>query len=225
MSKTMMNTIQKQEFEFLSSISSISQEAIISGTDCISIHGQYISISFWHQLSSSDIRSLSLLLCRCIAFPNINISKSSVGCLSILASKENDESLSNQLFSHQLNALLSNAIVKRLEGIISSNQIDGSGLSLLGACLNCLIDLHSSDNLAILDNYEKLKISITMKNALNLCYDVLTQKRTIQQQKQLHLEDQDDYDSYTESLQEILENVNNFLEYKEKFTKSLKNNL
>ena len=153
------------------------------------------------------LKSLATLLCRGVMMPHFEISSSCIDLVGVLGTKE--------VLSQPLNAVLTNTLLRRLhEPAAFGFSAAGGGfvdksLLVINTCLGSLIDLHSSDELDLLQNFVKL-------DALNKIHQVAAtffSSSTLNQQSRAAILSLSTSDR--EMFEETLGNVRSFLEYKQ----------
>jgi hypothetical protein len=150
------------------------------------------SSTFSHLLFNLHQLSISALDCVAVLAVNDNDKYSDDPSLCAI------DNTNGYILSVKFNALLTNAVLKKLEYLhvtylrahlqqcqqlqhhLSSTTTDNhhvklsllktmsATLLLMNSCFGCLIDLHSSDHIGILQNYKKLKMNEKMKFFVNL---------------------------------------------------------
>jgi hypothetical protein len=173
-------------------------------------------------VSEETLKGVALLLIRCSSFSFMELSLSAVLVMGILGQRGDQTVALGQgptqvtlklTVPVSLNALLSNSLLRRCQepnaysADNSSNGVENvarSTLIVMDGCFNSLIDLHCSDDLAYLENFSKLKC---VDKLLALSNDFNTKLRDPACRR---LDDED-----REKFAETLENLGNFVAYKQ----------
>lgn len=170
--------------------------------------------------SEEQLKNLAVLFVRCSSYPNVEVAVP--GMLAMAALGQRDFALreatagAGGLLSPVLNALLTNALLRRLqepsayasETAQQNKQmrlLEGS-MQAMDSAFNAVIDLHTSDEKVFLANYAKLQCAAKL------------QERGEFFAQQLHSAavaklDQNDLEKFSETL----ENLESFIKYKTGF--------
>lgn len=176
------------------------------------------------------------------------LSRAALDCASSLACKDNlfyeshpptgatsnsnsnshckSNSTEGNILSIKLNALLTNAILRKLDMLnnmyvqsVSAVQAPVSVIAvilpLFSACQSCLIDLHSSDHVGILNNYIKLKVSEKMKLYLKSTKSLYSYFRQHHVSGSGSGSGSDIDESDIDLIQETMDNAKSFITYKQ----------
>jgi len=190
-----------------------------------------------YRISDTDLKAMAILLVRCTALPNIEICSSAALCISTLGQGDNscrDSSPGQGLYPPSLNALLTNSLLRRLEQpnaySLESSAVDQKSLHevgrdsrqlnvliasvrLMDVFLNAVIDLHTSDDPALLHNFSKLRVSDKLSACGGVFHDKVQQLTALLEAVAVVMDDAE-----MEKFTETLENVHGFIDYKSQFT-------
>lgn len=203
--------------------------ATCSSLSCISAMCQDASTNTLKAIPGDLFQSLCLHLCKGIAGSFPSVIKSSVELISQLASRDNDTEMSESgvtsdtfVVSHRLNALFTNALVRKLDHLHQLPHCDNSSLQLVGMSINALIDLHSSDDGKILDTYVRFKLGDVLTASRKFCIGALAQLRSnsAMADDDAELEAAVDDSTVESMISEVIENAKNLIDYKKSFLKS-----
>jgi len=173
-------------------------------------------------LTEEQLKELSVLLVKGSGFPNVEVAVSSVVAMSALGQRDFAirEATAGQcgLLNTVLNALLTNALLRRLQDpnaySCDTAQHDKQlrllegRMQLMDSCFNAIVDLHTSDDVALLSNYVKLQGAAKLQERASFFASMLGSPAA-------HKLDRNDLEKFSETL----ENVESFIQYKAGFTK------
>jgi hypothetical protein len=173
-------------------------------------------------LTEEQLKNLAVVLVKGSGFPNVEVAVCSALAMGALGQRDFAirEGSGNQagLLSPVLNALLTNALLRRLEdpsaySCETAQQdkqlrlLEGS-MQLMDSCFNAIIDLHTSDDPAQFSNYLKLQCAAKL------------QQRGEHFTSHLGSAAASKLDSCDlEKFSETLENLESFIQYKAGFAK------
>lgn len=146
-------------------------------------------------------KSVVALLMRGLTMPNYDIASSCIELGSVVGTK-----------TVPLNAVMSNAILRKIDSPrvfklrVNSNgtQVNAdASMLMVGICIDAIIDMHSSDDTAVLQNFIKLNVGGKIESAIAGIVAKLEQETTgeLDKEEKSHVA-------------EIVENAQNFLAYK-----------
>ena len=197
--------------------------------ECISSIVQHASVTSFLSLgreeSSAVVQRLALLLCRCATSVDTDISVPCIGIMGFLGAK-NDllEASGNKGFLRsKINWLLSNSILRILDTIRDVTNVSEKNVYLLEICLSSFIDLHSSDDLEILQNFKKLNSIEKMTSGLRIFENVvheISEENKVRKRRDTNKNDSmenDDFEAILADLEETILNSRSFLEYKSNY--------
>ena len=205
--------------------------------ECISSLVQHASTTAFLPLGgeegSSIVQRLSLVLCRCAAAADTDtdISLHCIGTMGFLGVKNDLVSAtgSTGFLKPKINWLLSNSILRVLESLQGNKSDPQQNIYLFEMCLGAFIDLHSSDDVDILQNFIKLKSIEKLKAGLHIFEEIVREvsedyksKRESTKGKTVVAGDGDGDSNMEEVLTDFEETVLNshsFIEYKANYCK------
>eukprot|EP01031_Cornospumella_fuschlensis_P038288 gene38288-46525_t len=163
-------------------------------------------------LSAEDVRELAGQLVRWLQLPQLELLAVVVSNITALAALP-----LSPLFPANLHALLTNALLNKaatpqtfsLEAAAKTqaSNVARSTLFCLDATVNSIVDMHSSDEAEYLAGFFKLKAGDKLTA---IGQEMLSRYEAAKQHGMLSAED-------VEKLEETLENLSNFIEYKQQF--------
>jgi hypothetical protein len=173
-------------------------------------------------LTEEQAKSLAVLLVKGSGYPNVEIAVPSALGMSALGQRDFAirEASGNQagLLSPVLNALLTNALLRRLQDANAYScdtaqqdkqlRLLEGGMQLMDSCFNAIIDLHTSDDPAFLSNYVKLQCAGKLRERGEFFSNKLGSTAAAKLDR-----------SDLEKFSETLENLESFIQYKAGFTK------
>lgn len=181
-------------------------------------------------------QSLCLHLCKGITNNFRSVTKTCLELLAQIAARDNEQITTGAvltsdsfIITYRLNALFTNALVRKLESLRQLPYCDSAHLQLAGMCTNALIDLHSSDDDKVLDTYVKFKLGDVLKSARLFCKNALVKRHSDMIMDEGNAVGDDvggefeqalDDNSLDSMIQEIMENAKNLIDYKKSFLKS-----
>ena len=194
---------------------------------CLSSLLQHVTPSaFIPLVSSADaaekgvMQRLALVLCRCITSTDSDISMPCIGSMGSLGAK-NDQieamGLKGVTFlSSKINWLFSNAILRTLDNIVIKGCRAEQNIYLLEICLSAFVDLHSSDDPLLLQNFIKLKSIEKLGSAVRVF------EAAVRDFSEASTRDNaEDYQTAITDFQDTVLNTHSFLEYKANYCKWL----
>ena len=182
-------------------------------------------MSLGREESSAIVQRLALILCRCANSTDTDISVPCIGIMGFLGVK-NDllEATGNKGFIRsKINWLLSNSILRILDTIRDVTNVSEKNVYLLEICLSSFIDLHSSDDLDILQNFKKLNSIEKMTSGLQIFENVvheISEDNIIRKRRDTNKSGgggNDDLEAILADLEETILNSRSFLEYKSNY--------
>jgi hypothetical protein len=191
----------------------------------------YMYVYIYVYIGDDSLQQMALNLCRLSTYDDEEISLPCINAIGLLGQK-NDESEVQEgkgFVMYKINALLSNSLLRTLDKnsdkVVTinntnlndkntddnkSNNMKMEILSIMGSCLSSFIDLHSSDNKDILNNFTKLnsldrlgKNLIVFENGFN----------------NINKNDTNNDEEMLIDFDEIILNMKSFLEYKVNYCK------
>ena len=164
------------------------------------------------------MQRLALVLCRCITSTDSDISMPCIGSMGSLGAK-NDQieamGLKEVTFlSSKINWLFSNAILRTLDNIVIKGCRAEQNIYLLEICLSAFVDLHSSDDPLLLQNFIKLKSIEKLGSAVRVF------EAAVRDFSEASTRDNaEDYQTAITDFQDTVLNTHSFLEYKANYCK------
>ena len=194
-------------------------------------------------LGSHDLQQkLSLLLCRCTSSCSGSIAISSVMLVGLLAQRDGQyreqfdsggEPNDSRLIQPRINALLTNALLRVIEAHNMSVVSEAGGyeqLSTVDAALSAIIDLHTSDDPELLQNFVRLQTLKKLTECVSRFQAALLaaeDEPTTKDSERMMVGDDEDNDGGERDRQELLNdfkdtisNVTSFIEYKTLYCKN-----
>lgn len=157
------------------------------------------------------IQPLSLLLCKGVTSPDSTIAIPCIEAMSALGSKDGEAeaslTLPHSIVSPRINAILTNALIRRIEDSVSTGTTES--LLIADSCFGAVIDLHSSDDSEFLKNFVKLNMVARLTATFQACKQGFA---SINRSSPGAL-DSDEKDK----IKETLVNVKRFIQYKQSF--------
>ena len=188
-----------------------------------------------------DMQRLALVLIRCASSSDHDMSIPCIGAMGSLGAKidlaeslqekEKDTGNGKGLMPPKINWLLSNSILRTLEPYTSSSNGDSEperDVFLLEVCLSSFIDLHSSDDADVLQNFLKLKAVDKLSSSLSVFEGAVKElRRGAERGAKSKSDSSSDNNNNNSSdmrealtdFQETILNMASFLEYKSNYCK------
>jgi hypothetical protein len=220
--------IGDDEFGFVRSTLAQTMASVVNGISCLLRASEPIAqlATVLDRQDAMLMQALCLALSKGVMHSDDQTSSSCLQTVNILAAKENEAEASQlgacSIVSDRLNALLSNAVGRRLDAGIekmtaccSRNAVNVSDLSevlrVLDTAFMTIIELHTSDNPHYLHNFTRLQIGNRLVTSAPAVEKVLsTVEKLSKTNKAVQLIDK----GFRRKLRETLENVSSFIEYK-----------
>ena len=164
------------------------------------------------------VQRLALVLCRCVTSTDSDISMPCIGSMGSLGAK-NDQlealGLTGVTFlSPKINWLFSNAILRTLDNITVKECRAEQNIYLLEICLSAFVDLHSSDDPLLLQNFLKLKSVEKLGSAVRVFEAAVRDFSNATTR-----DNAEDFQTAVTDFQDTLLNTHSFLEYKANYCK------
>ena len=206
--------------------------------ECISSLVQHASVPSFAPLAEEEgaavTQRLALILCRCATSTDTDISILCIGTMGFLGAKHDlleaegaqGAQSARGFIRVKINWLLSNSILRILDGI-SNPSSEQDYAFLCEMCLSSFIDLHSSDDADILQNFIKLKAIERLSAGLNIFEGIVKEmseenkanKRRSNSANREKSEDDSDFQGILADFEETILNSHSFLEYKANYCK------
>lgn len=178
------------------------------------------------------MQRLALILCRCASSADQDMSIPCIGSMGSLGAKiDLADSLNAKgagtgkgLMPAKINWLLSNSILRSLEPYKDSSSEPENNIFLLEVCLSSFIDLHSSDDADVLQNFLKLKALDKLGASLSVFEVAVKELREDRESKgktksDNHSSSSSDMREALSDFEETILNMRSFLEYKSNYCK------
>lgn len=198
---------------------------------CVSSLLQHASASSLSEPWESDMQRLALVLIRCASSSDQDMSVPCIGSMGSLGAKiDLAESLrgkekEKELMPPKINWLLSNSILRTLESYTNSSNSNSEperDIFLLEVCLSAFIDLHSSDDADVLQNFLKLKAVDKLSISLSVFEGAVKELRRDNERGAKKSDSNNNSSDMREALvdfEETVLNMRSFLEYKSNYCK------
>ena len=202
---------------------------------CVSSLLQHASASSLSEPWESDMQRLALVLIRCASSSDQDMSVPCIGSMGSLGAKiDLAESLRGKekgmekekgLMPPKINWLLSNSILRTLESYTNSSNSNSEperDIFLLEVCLSAFIDLHSSDDADVLQNFLKLKAVDKLSISLSVFEGAVKELRRDNERGAKKSDSNNKSCDMREALvdfEETVLNMRSFLEYKSNYCK------
>jgi hypothetical protein len=164
------------------------------------------------------VQRLALVLCRCVTSSDSDISMPCIGSMGSLGAKNDQLEALGQtgvaFLSSKINWLFSNAILRALDSITVKECRADQNIYLLEICLSAFVDLHSSDDPLLLQNFSKLKSIEKLGSAVRVF------EAAVRDFSDASTPDSaEDFQSALTDFQDTVLNTHSFLEYKANYCK------
>ena len=164
------------------------------------------------------MQRLALVLCRCVTSTDSDISMPCIGSMGSLGAKNDQlEALGQNgvsFLSSKINWLLSNAILRTLDNINIKECRADQNIYLVEICLSAFVDLHSSDDPVLLQNFIKLK-SIDKLGSAVVVFEAAVRDFSDATTR----DSADNFQTAITDFQDTLLNTHSFIEYKANYCK------
>lgn len=163
----------------------------------------------WNETGNECMQNIVMMLCRGVSMPNFNIAFECIKLVSAFAMQE--------MIPTKLNAILSNAMMRRVENGSSfrlqtsqdgSQKLQDVSVIIKFGAIESIIDLHSSDDPQLFENFCKLKLF----DKLQLICTPLAQELERYRENEA-MESEEEREEYIHC-EEISNNLMPFLQYK-----------
>lgn len=204
---------------------------------CVSSLLQHASASSLSEPWESDMQRLALVLIRCASSSDQDMSVPCIGSMGSLGAKidlaeslrgkgkEKGKEKEKGLMPPKINWLLSNSILRTLESYTNSSNSNSEperDIFLLEVCLSAFIDLHSSDDADVLQNFLKLKAVDKLTISLAVFEGAVKELRRDNVRGTKKSDSNNNSSDMREALvdfEETVLNMRSFLEYKSNYCK------